>query len=1493
MRISRLLLLFFICIYALHAGAQLTNNTFKVPEIIPRSPEAANLGRYGDISVGEYTGAAAVSVPLHVVKGGKLQFPINLYYNPTGIKVNQEATWVGLGWELSAVAGITYAPVGGNDQAYTLYTPWSDWQHFIDYVNPLKIGPATRQEDRPIWCDHFTSQMDYPNVLGAAQAQGAKDLFSVNCMDLSFKFYIDPVTNKGKVFGNKLGYKIEFLNGGINVGFKITDNNGIMYYFNQVEKSQAISTNSVEIANAWYVTEIRRPDGDWIKFRYSNFGIIKPVPALSEQFMASGAVEFEFRPRTVQASNNWVQNQYLTEIESATELVQFTLGSGRLDINGGGARKLDAITVTDKFTGRKKGYSFQYDYFVGEEKGGNYLYDDSRNLQDDFTNDNLKNRLKLLSVTEKDQSSNENKKYTFTYDETKALPYKTSFSVDHWGFYNGQENSSTLLNNYYGARHTNIPQIFSTLLFDPYSKPKLSGVDQYIGAYRGCSKDFVKTASLKSITYPTGGRTEFTLEPNSFTNYSILSAEEESQIRENIETITSWDFNNEVGSHAESFTLLTETVVTLIGNINNRSNGTGELFDCNQMMNASITLFCGTGGFTTTTWRPTCLDYQGNVLNKTWNLQLTLPAGTYALITTLPDNLGFQGYTPLVVATIKYRSRLAEEAIVANHIESIGEGLRIKKIENYTGGNTLVSSREFKYMNADGTSSGKLLMPLKYAAVNSFVRNTNTPGSGSCNMVTMPSVVFSSGNMVSVLSAPMKANLGYDRVEIIDKDINGLESNGKIIKTFKNDGVSNLFFDDIKMTDLPMAGLLNGYPSSITYQRQDGNIIREELFSYENWLYEKDWINLKIRDLYQPSVGCECVAPGGAEPRRYVLGSYWYARYKNFLTKKVEIDHTPTGNVRTETGYEYNLNNYEISKIKTTNSKGELMVETIKYPHDFTASSSLYDIMVTNNMISAPIETIKYKGETEQLERVKTNYSMVDNFYIEPVSVERQLKASAPATLIYYNRYSDGGNITEYKAANGITMATIWGYNSTLPVAYVENASIVNIFYTGFEDGDGNSADYDSRTGLKSHTGAYSKQLTDLTNGDYIFSYWLRSATNWVFSSQKVTVTSGSYTISFTDGQQVDDVRFHPAGSNMKTFTYEPISGVTSATDINNMTTYYDYDEYGRLSMIRDNYKNILKRFCYNYQGQPESCLPGVGNVQKSGTFTRNNCASGAAGGTVTYTIAANTYFAATQQDADALAQNDVDTKGQAYANENGTCPTGFYNAIKSGTFTRNNCPSGTVPGTFTYTVAAGKYYSSISQAAADQMAQDDLNANGQTLANNTASCTWYNVAKSGTFTRNNCPSGTGSAVTYTVDAGKYSSTVSQADADQLAQNDVNTKGQAYANDNGTCPITCSVSLNSGYFNVANSVTSNGTTVTLAMAFFSYSTISTGNVPYAIGAINGSCKPSVSRTLSFSSNGRLWTLTIDTTGKMTLYMANGSNLSPQTVVSTGTLTFNL
>jgi YD repeat-containing protein len=124
----------------------------------------------------------------------------------------------------------------------------------------------------------------------------------------------------------------------------------------------------------------------------------------------------------------------------------------------------------------------------------------------------------------------------------------------------------------------------------------------------------------------------------------------------------------------------------------------------------------------------------------------------------------------------------------------------------------------------------------------------------------------------------------------------------------------------------------------------------------------------------------------------------------------------------------------------------------------------------------------------------------------------------------------------------------------------------------------------------------------------------------------------------------------------MTTLTYEPLIGVTSQSDANNRILYYQYDDFGRLALIRDQDKNILKKICYNYFDQAAACNIYY-NAVASQNFTRNNCPSGYTGSSVAYTVSANIYMSTiSQADADAKAQADIIANGQAYANANGIC---------------------------------------------------------------------------------------------------------------------------------------------------------------------------------------------------------------------------------------------
>ena len=99
-----------------------------------RSPEAAAFMKYGIESVNEYTGTANISVPLYTIKCKDIEIPLVLNYNASGIKVEQEASWVGLGWDLTIGGCINYVCAGAKDQEIGPSVDDSSWTQFLSTV---------------------------------------------------------------------------------------------------------------------------------------------------------------------------------------------------------------------------------------------------------------------------------------------------------------------------------------------------------------------------------------------------------------------------------------------------------------------------------------------------------------------------------------------------------------------------------------------------------------------------------------------------------------------------------------------------------------------------------------------------------------------------------------------------------------------------------------------------------------------------------------------------------------------------------------------------------------------------------------------------------------------------------------------------------------------------------------------------------------------------------------------------------------------------------------------------------------------------------------------------------------------------------------------------------------------------------------------------------------------------------------------------------------
>lgn len=199
-------------------------------------------------------------------------------------------------------------------------------------------------------------------------------------------------------------------------------------------------------------------------------------------------------------------------------------------------------------------------------------------------------------------------------------------------------------------------------------------------------------------------------------------------------------------------------------------------------------------------------------------------------------------------------------------------------------------------------------------------------------------------------------------------------------------------------------------------------------------------------------------------------------------------------------------------------------------------------------------------------------------------------------------------------------------------------------------------------------------------------------------------------------------------------------------------------------------------------------------NVKKSKSFRKNDCDPDTEEGSlVTMTIEAGQFSSIiSQEDADRKAEAELDANGQDYANSNGTCNTvKWYNDRKSKMFQKTDCEVTEVGSTVEYVVEAGRFSSSVSKEDANQKALEALEAEGPGYANEHGTCEtnlWYNVEQSKVFYKNDCEDGfIGAPYTYTVEAGKYTSGVSQEDANRKALDDIDKNGQGQANLNGEC----------------------------------------------------------------------------------------------------------
>lgn len=1217
----------------------------------PKSPNAAALGQYGDVPVSLYTGVPDIQIPIYNIQVGKFSVPISLSYHASGVKVEDYGSWVGTGWALNTGGTINRQKMGMLDEGMI-----DSYTSFTSQINTIVSGGQAGINSN--------ASTGAAGQMGVSRYDTAPDIFSYSFPSGSGKFYMEPTGNIYTVPANKL--KIQ-QSGRVSVpnGYSafqqwtITDEQGIKYVYNDREVTGINSQNPPPPGiNTWYLSSITLPNGQSINYTYEQYSYTVPINYSYTSYLFQPFYNFP---------QNYSEISYLTTLR----LTAITFPGGKINFVAGGYRAdLPMDKVLDHIDIYDQSNKLLREYKMSTNNPTNIA-------PQQLTNNSSSFRLNLQSVTMYDGNLQNIGAYNMQYNQALPAVPRNSMAQDFWGYYNGQVTNGNL-----------IPVTNFTLNGQAYT----AGTANRAVDAASCQLDI-----LQSIQYPTGGTTNFTFESNqAVVNDSRINGFFGSPTSNPVQRSTNFTLENTTAGNNSAF-----GPEFTIGNVNYNTvrfqYSSHILPYTNNTCNDVSQPYPG-GGPNAVAYKNSC--YQVNLLQKQANGTFTTaysdlfyPA-TYALTgnTTYKFQIIFRGQGQ----GMAYATLMWNETPVATDLSStpfLVGGLRIKKIQSVDPVTNSTLTKTYSYVIEPNQCSGTIAALPVYLYI--------TPADVVDGVLYLGGIITVTSQSQSPMFNTSASGIGYSSV-IEYSDDNG--TLGKNVYTYTSNNLT-------QPGAYPDAGLIESFQFPFTppcsYEWRRGKLLSKYSYVNNNGVYQpvsttdNTYIFLNQPDQnYRLSNNIQ-IYPMPAF--QYVGGSYikgntflpklYNSATEAFFTSntisKVYDSQGNQTNVTQSANNTFDSATLQNSGVASTVSNGNTNSTQFEYALDYSNLSLASDNaslgiknLVTLNMGNTPVEELSVVKNPAGQSFVTGGVLLV--YYQDKPLINQyyKLAVTAPIPLASFvasyinssgqfvhdsryelntsiDAYTPGFNASQVTKSMAPSMAYLWGYNYQYVVASASNAKSNDIFYDSFEEGDGNSTFGDAKTGHYSYTAgvsAYTKALSGLDAGAYTYSYWYYQSGSWLLQTGSATVpVSGNYTITIPAGTKFDDLRFYPAGAQITTYTYDPLIGMNSSSDPKGEVSYYEYDSFQRLKNVRDKDNNILKNYCYNYAGQQTGCPINVGNAAKMGTFNKA-CSPGSVGSSVTYTVPANSYFAATQTLADQLAQNDVNTNGQNYANANGTC---------------------------------------------------------------------------------------------------------------------------------------------------------------------------------------------------------------------------------------------
>ncbi|MBI1767664.1 MAG: hypothetical protein HYR67_04755 [Bacteroidetes bacterium] len=1198
-KLLRITALFIITI----SGAKAQDNgQFQVnlKNLIPPSPTVAALGNYGNTPVSFYTGASNVSIPLYEVKTNDFSLPISLSYQSGGVRVEEQASWVGLSWSLNAGGIITRNVRGFVDESN-------------GYINPVhKVSDLLAM-----------SVMDREEILrqGRQDLDFEPDMFFFNFGSHSGKFYYDQEAGKFIVIPQKAISidKDYFLSTG---KWKIVTEDGAEFHFDNKEINTTFSdcdgnaSTPQTVTTGWFLTKIITPvTKEEINFNYDPASYqTKTIHNVTKNVGTGGALASCVKPKTTCNSVNNYSGYRLKSITYPNGSVSFIANTDRKDLLGD--KRLDNIKVYSfNNTNPFKQFKLDYEYFNGYQVSDPVTVDQSYLI-----------RLKLKSVTEISAGGNSLPPYSFNYNESNNLPSRLSYDQDAWGFYNGPKNNQDLV--------------------PPYRQVStMSGFIYWPGADRTVDDQYTGIATLTKIVYPTGGSTTFECENHTVSGYVPYSTN---------------DFLTNKGQYLDVTNVCNQPLdyvyckqVTFNDHLYDGVFITIEvdgILNCDHCPNASTCAIMSIEG------QNYSLPITCNVTN------FYIPNGTYTLKADFHNNpslANFQDFAIHVSWSEYALNSVTNFKVGGLRVKKItdddGKGNTKVRLFDYSSGINGASSGSL----VTGSPVYEYSQPCKYGnggIPTDFIEGVYTSRTSFSNFP----LATTQGSHVGYANVTVtydnqgvlgKSKYYYSTAEVFpDMDLR---------IPFDDNMYTHITVTQDNGYPFPPQASFDHRRGQLQKEEEYRwqNNIYQLVKSVENTYLPLDNLSEETLqtnsvDLTQITLGIKN-SPWGIFGHGEITFSYW-ALYK-IVSEWVRPSQTTTRMYNNGDPNSYSevvgSNTYgstqhlQVTKKQTVQSDGSTFTTYSKYPLDYgsvpsgTTDPSTLGIkkLQDSHILRPALETfITRKAASDNVEKlIGGNMTTYKSTSLVPDALHQ---LSLPASLaissftnssinsqtgtlqkdpnyelrLLYDQYGNQANLLQQSKVNDVKHSYLWDYNNTFVVGEVTNATQGDIAYAGFEsDGLGNwtissSLREPGSVSTPSFTGAYHYNIANgalsksgLTSTQtYRLSFWSRSGG---ISVAGVTLTSGpsrngwSYyeaiftgktSISLNGTGYIDELRLCPSASQMTTYSYDPARGVTSATDNNNLTIYYSYDDFGRLSMVKDHNGKILKSYAYHYKGQ-------------------------------------------------------------------------------------------------------------------------------------------------------------------------------------------------------------------------------------------------------------------------------------------------------------------